>query len=85
MTTMKNRAVTIVALTTVLSAFALGSTFGQSNVSVFATDQTVIASGLTFPTAMTFGPAGALYVSNNGFGYPPDGEGQILKIAVPQH
>ena len=48
-------------------------------------DQTVIASGLNFPTAMTFGPDGALYVSNVGFGYPPDGEGQILKITVPQH
>jgi hypothetical protein len=49
------------------------------------TDQTVIADGLNFPTAMTFGPDGALYVSNVGFGYPPDGEGQILKITVPQH
>lgn len=48
-------------------------------------DQTVIASGLNFPTAMTFGPDGALYVSNAGFGYPPDGEGQILKITVPRH
>jgi hypothetical protein len=48
-------------------------------------DQTVIASGLTFPTAMTFGPDGALYVSNVGFGAPPDGEGQILRITVPQH
>jgi hypothetical protein len=46
-------------------------------------DQTVIASGLTFPTAMTFGPDGALYVSNVGFGFPPDGEGQVLKITVP--
>ena len=46
-------------------------------------DQTVIADGLTFPTAMTFGPDGALYVSNFGFGFPPDGEGQILKITVP--
>jgi hypothetical protein len=46
-------------------------------------DQTVIASGLTFPTAMTFGPNGALYVSNVGFGAPPDGEGQVLKVTVP--
>ena len=46
-------------------------------------DQTVIASGLTFPTAMTFGPDGALYVSNFGFGAPPDGEGQVLRITVP--
>lgn len=35
---------------------------------------------LFFPTAMTFGPDGALYVSNMGFG-PPFGE--ILRITVP--
>jgi hypothetical protein len=35
----------------------------------------VIATGLFLPTAMTFGPDGALYVSNFGFGVPPDGEG----------
>jgi len=46
-------------------------------------DQTVIADGLTFPTAMTFGPDGALYVSNFGFGAPLDGEGQVLRITVP--
>jgi len=45
--------------------------------------QTVIASGLFFPTGMTLGPDGALYVSNVGFGPPPDGEGQILRITVP--
>jgi hypothetical protein len=41
-----------------------------------------IASGLTFPTAMTFGPDGKLYVSNFGFGFP-GGSGQILRIDVP--
>jgi hypothetical protein len=45
-------------------------------------DQTVIADGLTFPTAMTFGPDGALYVSHKGFGFPP-GQGEILLITVP--
>jgi hypothetical protein len=45
--------------------------------------QTEIASGLIFPTAMTFGPHGALYVSNVGFGPPPVGLGQVLKITVP--
>lgn len=45
---------------------------------------TVIASGLFLPTAMTFGPDGNLYVSNVGFGPPPVGLGQILKISVPQ-
>jgi len=42
----------------------------------------VVASGLTFPTAMTFGPDGALYISANGFGFPP-GSGEILRIRVP--
>jgi hypothetical protein len=41
-----------------------------------------IAEGLNFPTAMTFGPDGALYVSNNGYGAPP-GAGQIVRIVVP--
>lgn len=45
--------------------------------------QTEIASGLFFPTGMTLGPDGALYVSNVGFGPPPVGMGQILRITVP--
>ena len=44
---------------------------------------TLIASGLFLPTAMTFGPDGALYVSNVGFGPPPNGIGQVLRITVP--
>jgi hypothetical protein len=43
----------------------------------------LIASGLFLPTAMTFGPDGALYVSNVGFGPPPNGIGQVLRITVP--
>ena len=43
-----------------------------------------IATGLTFPTAMTFDPAGdALYVSNNGY-LPVPGAGQIVRIPVDQ-
>jgi len=40
-----------------------------------------IASGLSFPTGMTFGPDGQLYVSNFGFGVP--GAGQIVRIQIP--
>lgn len=43
----------------------------------------VIATGLFLPTVMTFGPDGALYVSNVGFGPPPVGMGEILRITVP--
>jgi len=42
----------------------------------------VVATGLSLPTAMTFGPDGALYVSNVGFGPPPVGLGQVLKIQL---
>ena len=44
---------------------------------------TEIASGLNLPTAMTFGPDGDLYVSNWGFGPPPVGMGQVVKINLP--
>lgn len=43
---------------------------------------TVIADGLFFPTGMTIGPDGNLYVSNVGFGPPPVGLGTILKITL---
>jgi hypothetical protein len=38
-----------------------------------------IITGLVLPTAMTFGPDRALYVSNAGFGLPP-GMGQVLRF-----
>ncbi len=44
-----------------------------------------IATGLFLPTAMTFGPDGNLYVSNVGFGPPPIGLGQVVKITLPDH
>jgi hypothetical protein len=40
-----------------------------------------VASGLNFPTAMTFGPDGNLYVSNCGFGCPP-GAGQVVRVDI---
>jgi hypothetical protein len=42
----------------------------------------VVAAGLALPTAMTYGPDGNLYVSNLGFGPPPVGLGQVLKIEL---
>jgi hypothetical protein len=43
---------------------------------------TTITSGLNFPTGMTFGPDGALYVSNVGFGVNLPGSGEIMRIAI---
>ncbi len=40
-----------------------------------------IASGLSLPTGMTFGPDGDLYISNWGFGSPNLGE--IVRITLP--
>ena len=42
---------------------------------------TPVVTGLAVPTGMTFGPDGALYVSNLGAAGP--GAGQILRIAIP--
>jgi hypothetical protein len=47
--------------------------------------QTVIADGLVLPTGMTYGPDGNLYVSHIGFGAPPQGLGEILKIRLWHH
>jgi hypothetical protein len=41
--------------------------------------QTVVVGGLSFPSAMTFGPDGALYISNFGFSSPT---GEILRAGV---
>jgi hypothetical protein len=45
-----------------------------------------IATGLSFPAGMTFGPDGALYVSNFGFGFSealPLNSGEIVRISIP--
>ncbi|MDR3610312.1 MAG: ScyD/ScyE family protein [Ignavibacteriaceae bacterium] len=42
----------------------------------------VIADSLFFPTGITMGPDGALYVSNKGFGPPIPGFGEILRIQI---
>jgi len=43
--------------------------------------KTVIATGLNAPGGMTFGPDGALYVSNFSFGAPL-GAGQVVRIEI---
>ena len=43
----------------------------------------VIATGLDFPTAITFGPDGALYISNRGHGMGGEsGQGEILRLRI---
>jgi len=42
----------------------------------------VVVDSLFFPTGMTMGPDGALYVSHKGFGPPIPGFGEILRIQV---
>jgi hypothetical protein len=56
-----------------------GPTPGTGRVVRVNSDKTkdVIIDKLIFPTGMTFGPDGALYISNTGFGPPT---GQILKV-----
>jgi hypothetical protein len=39
-----------------------------------------VVTGLSVPTAMTFGPDGKLYISN--FGAAPAGAGQIVMATV---
>jgi hypothetical protein len=41
-----------------------------------------VATGLSFPTAMTFGPDGNLYVSNRGFGQQTNTAGEIVKVQL---
>jgi hypothetical protein len=43
----------------------------------------VVATGMSFPTAMTFGPDGDLYVSNKGFLQPTNTAGEIVRIELP--
>lgn len=56
---------------------------GSGRVVRVGTDgaRAVVATGLSFATALRLGNDGALYVSN--FGYGPPASGQIIRIATP--
>jgi hypothetical protein len=54
--------------------------FGKVTRINFDGSLTDVVTGLSVPTAMTFGPDGKLYISN--FGAAPAGAGQIVKATV---
>jgi hypothetical protein len=60
----------------------MGNPFGAGRVVRIDPDgsQTVVGVGLSFPTAMAFGPDGKLYVSDFGFGPPL---GRIVSFTLP--
>jgi len=52
-------------------------------IRIKGSSRTTIVSGLNFPTGMTTGPDGNLYVSVNGFGGPTNARaGQVVRIAL---
>src|SRR5436309_44022 len=88
---MTNQAVTIIGLTTVLSALALGSAFGQSAskagtsavVRSAPNNVTVFATGLNNPRGLKFGPDGNLYVAEGGIGGADSTEGCCEQVIPP--
>jgi hypothetical protein len=50
------------------------------SIDLFGNKKTIV-SGLDFPTGITFGSDGNLYVSNKGFAFGP-GDGEILRVQL---
>src|SRR5438552_9501135 len=88
---MTNQAVTIIGLTTVLSALALGSAFGQSAskagtsavIRSAPNNVTVFATGLNNPRGLKFGPDGNLYVAEGRIGGSDSTEGCFEQVIPP--
>jgi hypothetical protein len=72
----------VLQLTTPLGALLTGQIAGNGKVVRLGRSGSVedVVTGLTLPTAMTFGPDGALYISNFGTGFP--GNGEIVQVAA---
>ncbi len=90
MKTMKNQALTLVGLLTVLSALTLMPAFGQvasrSRPQVFAhspQNVSVFATGLNNPRGLKFGPDGNLYVAEGGIGGANSTEGCCEQVIPP--
>jgi hypothetical protein len=68
-------------LTTPLTSLLTGETAGMGKVVRLDPSGSVedVVTGLTLPSAMTFGPDGDLFISNFGTGSPP-GSGQIVRV-----
>jgi hypothetical protein len=70
----------VLQLTSPLATIMTGDIAGNGKVVVLKPSGTIedVVTGLTAPTAMTFGPDGALYISNFGTFFP--GNGQIVRV-----
>lgn len=50
-------------------------------VRITGDERSTVVTGLSLPTAMTFGPDGNLYISNKGFGQPSNAAGEVVRVS----